>query len=355
MRKGISSFSKLGLTALIASLIAAPLLSGVGPFGVMVQADRLTHRSLQLDNNRPGELATYIVSMDIATAGTLGSIRIDFCHNSSLLDQPCTAPPGFDITGATLADQSGATGFMIYPATTANVLLLSRIPASVVPTTVTFTLQNVHNSSDTGSSYARYRTFASNDGSGSETDTGAVAYSLSGPVGVTAEVPPYLTACVAVTITDLDCSTATGNFVQMGNFSTNTASTGQTQVVVATNAENGYTVRIRGLTMSSGNNSIPPLPAPTASTPGVSQFGINLRANTSPGSGQEPTGPGSGVVSANYNLPNFYQYVSDDIIAGSQSAQDYQKFTATYLVNISRSQPAGVYSSTFAYVALGNF
>jgi len=337
--------------------MAALLLGGVGLFynqkayGAPVDA-----RSLTLDNSEPGASAKYVISFTIPTAGTVGSVQAEFCENTALFDLPCNAPAGLDLTVATLSAQSGATGFTIDPLTTANVLILSRIPGAVAATTtVSFTLDGVKSASAAGSQYARFSTFASADATGSHTDRGSVAYSLNPLFQVSSEVPPFLQFCVAETITGTDCNTATGDYVNMGTFRTTNASTGKTQAVVATNAANGYSVLINGSTMVSGNNEIPQLTTPTNSAPGISQFGINLRANSDPQSGEDPSGAGVGFPTTDYNQPNRFVYRNGDIIASRADVEDFRKFTITYLVNISRAQPPGVYTSTFVYTGIGNF
>lgn len=353
----IATINRSVVTPCLVIVMMALLLVGAGPLNlpIPVSAAQLQQRSLTLSNNIPDGTATYRIAMDIATPGMLGSVRVDFCSNTSILTDPCTAPVGFDVSAATIASQSGASGFIIDPATTANSLLLSRVPAAVGATTVVFELANVHNASTAGSSFARYYTYASQDGSGSETDSGALGYSLNGSFGLTTEVPPYLTMCVGTVIVSSDCSNVTGSFLQMGDFSSGRANTGQTQTVVATNAASGYSLYIKGNTMTSGNNVLPAMASPSPSLPGERQFGINLVANTNPQSGANPAGAGTGMPAADYGQADRFMYHSGDVVATAATVEDYRKYTVTYLVNISRDQPAGIYSSTFSFVGLGNF
>jgi hypothetical protein len=141
----------------------------------------------------------------------------------------------------------------------------------------------------------------------------------------------------------------------MGILSSNSANKGQSQYAVATNDPTGYNVFATGTTMTSGNNLIPSLTLPTASLPGTGQFGINLRANLIPVVGQDPVGFGTGLPSANYNIPNRYLFNDGDNISSSSLPSDYNRMTVSYLVNVPKAQPPGIYSTTLTYVATVHF
>lgn len=335
---------------------AALLYIGVGPLAITASAAQLQQRSLAVANNEPGQTSRYVISMTIVDDSVdLGSVKAEFCENTALFEIACTAPDGFDITTASLASQTGTSGFTIDPASTANDLRLTRAPGPQPAGPISFVLDGVRNANDPGSQYARYSTFQSADTSGTATDQGSVAYVLNPDFFVNSEVPPYLALCLGVTVIGVDCTTAQGNYVNLGELSTVRPATGQTQVVIATNAANGYSLIVGGSTMISGNNSIPPLNTPTASAIGLSQFGINARLNSAPVAGSEPQGPGSGQPTSDYGQANRFVYRAGDVIASDGGVEDYRKYTITYLVNISRNQPPGVYSSTFTYTGIGNF
>lgn len=333
------------------------LLSGVGPFGIQqAAAAPLQERTLMLSDNRPGQISRYTLSMRLLTSTTMGSLRMYICSDYALLYYPCTPPTGFDLSNATIIGQTGVSGFFIDSSTTSNELLLTRTPSAVAGgTLVTIELGNVQNQANAGSAFGRYHTYQSGDGTGPATDEGGLAFQLLGGFSVATEVPPYLTMCVAIQTSQNDCSFAEGDFLQLGEFSTNRASIGQSQVTIATNAKDGYTVRVQGGTMASGNNELPPLLSRSPSAPGTSQFGINLRSNSDPGGGADPSGPGSGAPTADYGQQNRFKYRSGDVVARNSTADDYRRYTISYLVNIAQTQPAGVYSSSFSYIGLGNF
>jgi hypothetical protein len=331
-------------------------ISGLLTFWLSVSGDQvLPQRSLLLLDSLPGATTSYTVSFTIATPATLGSISITFCSNDPLLTDPCDAPAGFDISGATLSAQTGETGFGIGSGTTANQLILTRPAAASSAQPVSYTLDNVVNPSSAGSYYARLQTFSSTDASGAETDHGGLAFAINTGVSISAKVPPYLLFCGGVSIPSFDCSTASGNYINFGDFSPTSTSSAQTQLLIATNAESGYAIDYGGTTLTSGNNVIPALATADVSRPGVSQFGFNLRANQDPAIGQDPQGPGAGGVLAGYDQPNLYKFVANDAVATAATTSDYKEYTISYIANISSSQPAGVYASTLTYVALANF
>jgi hypothetical protein len=173
-------------------------------------------------------------------------------------------------------------------------------------------------------------------------------------VGLSAEVPPYLKFCVGLSIGD-DCTTAEGNLIDFGDMSRTVASSGTSQMLAATNAEIGLAIAVYGTTMTSGNNVIPALASPTVSAPGNAQFGINLRANSSPPVGQNPSGGGISNPAARYNSPNLFAFGSGDMVATSPNATDTRKFTVSYIANISPAQAPGVYTATLTYICTATF
>lgn len=345
------------VSAAVTCLLVIVLLGGAGP--ILTQkalAATLTSRSLEMSSSLAGAAGvTYKASFTIATAGTLGSIQVEFCSNSTFPDESCTAPAGLDASNAALVSETGVSGFSLSPNSTANNLILTRPPAFNGAVAASFRFDNITNPTNKGSYYARLLTYPTNDASGPYTDFGGLAFALNPLVNVSVQVPPYLTFCTGNTITGTDCSTAAGDYIDLGEFTPTHTSSGSSQFVVATNAQNGYNVSMSGTTLESGNNVIPAMPITRGPQPGVSQFGINLRANTNPLVGANPSGPGVGTPTTNYNQSNVYQYSDGNVISGSSAADRLRKYTVSYIVDVRSGQPAGIYVSTFTYTALGNF
>src|SRR5690606_21712791 len=138
-------------------------------------------------------------------------------------------------------------------------------------------------------------------------------------------------------------------------FSTSSATAATSQFVLATNAGSGLTVTIPGTTLTSGNNTIQALSPNGVSSPGSSQFGVNLRANNSPSAGAEPNGPGTATVRPAYNTPNVFRFVNNESLVSTNTTSDNRKFTITYMANVSGNQAPGVYATTMSFICLANF
>jgi hypothetical protein len=295
------------------------------------------------------------LSFTYATAASVGSLAFEYC-DSPVFDYSCAAPNGLDVTSAGLDGQSGNTGFSIDSLnTTANRLVLTR-PAVITATVASqYDFSNITNPSTAGQTvYVRIATYTSIDGSGAYTDNGAVAFAMNAPFSIGAAVPPFLQLCAGVTVTS-NCSSASGDRINLGNLSTGSTKAGTSQFAGGTNAVSGYTVFIQGTTMTSGNNTIKALSTQTPSFPGNNQFGINLRDNSVPNVGANTSGPGSASPMANYNTANLYKYLNGEAIARSTLPSDYNRMTVSYVININDSQPPGVYASTFTYLATATF
>jgi hypothetical protein len=315
----------------------------------------LGRRQLQLTNNNPGALSSYDLSFNLSTAGILGSIEIQFCANDPLLGSPCVAPTGFSDTNAILSSQSGQTDFAIASSSTMNQIILARTPTAGSIGPVTYNFSGITNPNVTGPYYVRLQTFASNDATGNSSDYGGIAFDVINSFSITAEVPPYLVFCTGTSIPQYNCDSAIGDFINFGDLSATTTSSGKSQMLTATNAKNGYSITAAGTTMESGNNIINALASNDVSRPGTAQFGFNLVSNSSPVSGNNPSGPGSGSPTANYGTPNFYRFVSGEIVASNQKPDNVREYTVSYIVNVPQTQPAGFYASTMTYICLANF
>lgn len=350
---------KLNMSKVQCSLMACLLLVlSVLPACCMIlqaQASGFKNRSWQLLNSSPGATTDYTTTFTISTLSTIGSLSILLCSNTPVQDDTCTLPAGLDVTNAQLSYQSGITDFTLFVAAT-NELILSRTPSLITPPlTVTLTFHNIINPSSAGPYYVRLAGYSSTNATGSSVDYGGLAFSITSNVQINSVVPPYLTFCSGLFISGFSCASASGDYINFGVLSSSHSSQASSQLLVATNAPNGYVMQVYGITMTSGNNTIAAMTNDATSQPGISQFGINLRSNAVPVIGSNPTGPGTGEPLAAYNQPDHYQFVSNDTIADSLNSDDYRKYTVSYIVNSSNSQPPGIYVSTLTYVCAGSF
>ncbi len=321
-----------------------------------VYAQQLPSRSITISSSIASATVVQTLQFSFASTSTVGSVEFEYCDNSPLLSVPCNPPAGLSLSSASLTSQTGNTGFSIDGThSTATALVLTRPAANAAAVPSTYTLTNVRNPSATNQTFfVRLQTFASTDASGPATDTGAVAFATLGNFSVGAFVPPFLKLCVAVLVAP-DCSSTSGTSIDLGDLSSRSPKTAVSQFVAATNDTFGYSVFFLGTTMTSGINAIPALASPAASQPGQSQFGINLRRNSDPDIGSDPTGNGSAQPTADYNTPNRFTLVPGATLASSPTPSDYNVMTVSYVVNVATSQPAGVYTTTASYLGIATF
>jgi hypothetical protein len=339
----------LAIVVLISLLSLSVVMRGVS-------AQQLNDRSILISTAVPSATATHSYQFTYFSTVLTGSVIFEYCQNSPVFNEICDPPPGLDVSAATLNGQSGNLGYSFDGAdSTANKIVLSRPAVAAVAVASTYTFGNVTNPSTPGhSEFVRISTHANSDGSGPVIDNGGVAFYTVSPFTIGANVPTFLKLCVAIAVTP-DCSSISGDQINLGTLTSNAPKAAQSQFAIGTNSLTGYITYVLGTTMTSGTDTITALSSPTPSFPGNGQFGINLRANSNPSVGDDPSGAGTGAVSGNYNTPNFFMFSSGDPIVSSSQPTEYNRLTVSYLVNVGQSQPSGVYASTFSYVAVANF
>lgn len=320
-----------------------------------VNAADLVQRSVRIGSSVASEITSHEFRFTTATNASVGSLLFEYCSNLPLYGSPCTAPAGLVVNSSSILTQTGLTGFSLHGSSNANRLVITRAAAVSAPTIANFVFNNITNPSGVNQTvFVRISTHASTDASGVPIDFGAVVFSTVPGVGVGGFVPPYLTFCVGVTVAS-DCSSATGDIIALGELSSVNSTTATSQFAVATNDPVGYNAYISGGTMAAGNEVIPNLISGTASAVGTSQFGINLRSNSSPSVGANVSGSGTGNPSSNYGTSNIFRYNSGDQIASSPLPTEFNRFTVSYVVNVSRSQKPGIYASSFNFTAVVAF
>ncbi len=322
-----------------------------------VYGAELNNRYIKLSSSQTSATnVTFQIGFNLTSSNNVGSIEFQFCSNSPLFNDNCTIPGGINMANANLIAQTGQTNFNLLPATSQNLIVISRTTSPTTPGSVSYTFNNITNASSIGTEYVRIETFSSSTPSTTTTiNHGGLAYALNNQLAVNAEVPPFLYFCSAVKISNLNCQDSSGHNINFGNFSSQVSQTATSQLLVGTNGQNGYTISTYGQGLVSGINQIPNLYPANVSRPGVSQFGLNLVANLSPTVGQNPTGPGHGQPFLNYNEPNFYAFQNDSNIAGSNQPENYRLYTVSYLVNVAQNQAPGIYVTTVNYVCIANF
>jgi hypothetical protein len=320
------------------------------------QALHIQNHSVRVSTALVNATASHNFQFDYPSTSVVGSIVFQYCDNGALVSLPCNAPSGLDVSSANLVSQTGNTGFSIDAgSSTTSKIVLTRAAAPGVAVTSTYNFDNIVNpSTANATTYVRISTYTSTDGTGPYNDDGGVAFATVNPFEVGAFVPPFLQLCVGITVSN-DCSSISGDSVDLGILSSHATRPATSQFSAGTNSITGYNIFSLGTTMTSGNNIIPAINPAAASQVGTSQFGLNLKANTNPAVGQEPQGAGTAVPQPGYNIPNLFKFQNGDNIAASNLPTDYSKMTVSYVVNVSSGQPFGVYSTTITYLGVAQF
>jgi hypothetical protein len=318
-------------------------------------AMRFQERSLFMNTSEPGATTSYLLSFRYMDPDIVGSVDMQYCINP-IPYEACVPPPGLDVSHAVLSNQTGETGFSISSQTT-NHIIISRAPTAMATGDSSYKFDNIKNPTDTSTSFSiRLRSHASTDATGPLINFGSVKGQVQNGIAIETQVPPMLIFCVAGQV-DNDCTTSNNNYyTDMGELSSDSTLTAQSEMMVGTNATAGFVITANGTPMAAGTNIIDSLPTPTASTKGDNQFGINLVANNAPTVGNDPEGTwANAVTSPDYSIPNQYKFVPGDVVAYSPSVSLMKKFTVSYIVNSSPDLRAGVYTTTITYIASGRF
>lgn len=318
-------------------------------------AMRFQERSLYMHSTEPGVTSSHTVTFRYMSPDPVGSVELLYCVDP-IPHHACVPPAGIDLSGATLGDQDGETGFTIL-SRSQNRIILSRSPSPIADASSVYRLDNVVNPSDTSQPFAvRLKSHASMDVSGSQIDFGSVRGQVTDGIVIETQVPPMLIFCVAEQVSE-NCTTTNENFyTDMGLLSPSSTLTAQSQMAVGTNASGGFAITANGTPLSAGTSVIEGTPVPSESKTGVNQFGINLVANSAPAVGVDPEGTWTNALpAADYSIPDRYKFISGDVVAFSPNVSLMKKFTVSYIVNSSQDLRPGIYTTTVTYIASGRF
>jgi hypothetical protein len=167
----------------------------------------------------------------------------------------------------------------------------------------------------------------------------------------------------------------TGGSIDFGDLSTSVATTRTAKFSVKNYTSYGYVVQVIGSppsyagnpldgmgTQSANSSSCSPA---CASQAGVEQFGINLRANTSPVSvGADPVPVPSSdfalsspsvVIPLPYRTANEYRYFSGDTVASAPSSSGETVYTVSFVTNIASLSLGGRYTGGLSFVVTGTY
>ncbi len=388
---------RTSLLRLLAIFIVLGIITLSSILSSNVSAAQITNRSLTLiagsngdGGSKPSGIVNHYFQYTIPTTGTaIGSIKFEYCTTAanSLANPTCVMPVGLDTTLATTAlgseAGSGATGFTLNKTTNGAPFLYKAAAAIPANGNLKFRLDNIQNQTAKSTFFVRISTYSSTNATGSPIDTGTVAASTNEPIVLSGIMPESLVFCTGADILKTagvpDCSTATSGIISFNQlFSPTDTASAVSRMAATTNATFGYVITVNGPTLTSGSNTIAGLAVPSASTKGVAQFGLNLRANTAAAA---PGFPGvaplnsadidltsniatnlNGRPTPDYATPDTFKFVTGDVVADSNfavaanpSPSDSQIYTVSYIANVPGSQPAGTYTTTLTYICTPTF
>lgn len=373
-------------------LLLATLVPAVAP--AFASADQVTDRSIALSSSTKAATGvSYAFSFTTDNADA-GAVVVQFCSNSPLFGQSCTAPGGFTSAGATAS--GGAT---ISGTPTANKVIVTKTTASGINT---FTLGNITNPTAAGALYVRIATYAdataaanySTDGTtvGTHVDEGAVALSITDGVNVSGLVLETLTFCVSGgTVADptvnpiaAGCTgTLTAPTLQLGEtvgtvkaLSSSAVSTGDIYTQLSTNASSGAVINIKsgntcgGLKRPEASASVCDIAPATGggfTAANDAKFGVKVAADSTKDTALSATGTLQIVPTSIYDGSAYkFNWVSgnasgvsstygDPILDTDGTQPSNKNMKLTFGAGITNNTPAGTYSTDLSLIATGKF
>jgi len=373
---------RTGRMATLAALVVATLGQAVLP--ALASADAVTARSIALSSatsNATG--VTYTVGFT-ATTG-VGAYIVEFCGDSPVFKETCTAPSGFSAASAALGTDGATTATAVTGS--ANKLVVTNTIAAAGSVTDSFT--GIHNPTDAGTMYARIITFdtptnasnASADDSTGHKDFGSVAIAINDDVSVTGSVQESMQLCASATAMTDDCTDATPPSLKLANANgalDTSLLTVPLYTQISTNAAGGAVVSLKSDAAACGGlhrvgdaydaNHCFIKPASTDVAAGSGLFGLKLSANdtTDAAKGtfqkhsgsiydtaayrlgfdsEHPTAPENGVTSV----------YGDQVLDTDGAPANSRNMTMTFGASATNMTPAGTYQAKLSLIATGTF
>ena len=365
-----------GRLAVVAALVLATIAPAV--IVAVASAAQVTERSITLSStSKLAKGVSYQVNFNAPTGA--GAIVVDFCSNSPLIGQPCTAPVGFDASGAT-----AATGFTIGTNTANKVIATGTIGTG--QNTVTF--NGIDNPASAGPLYARIITYTDVAGAnaytsanpGSHIDDGGLALYITDTVGVSGTVLESMTFCVSGATITADCAATTAPVLKLGEtvgttvaLVPGTISTGSIYTQLSTNASSGAVVSLKssatncgGLLRAGDPTACDIAPAQQTGV-ATTDAAFGVKTATATDTGTNPNGtlrakPGSGYNETTYalnyaalNATGVTSTYGDPFLDTADAPVNNKNMQLTFGVSVTNDTPAGLYSADLSLIATGKF
>lgn len=343
-------------------------------------AAQVTQRSMELSSaSKQASGVTY--KLDFTAATTAGAVVVDFCSNSPLVGQTCSAPAGFTAINATTA----TSGFTITK--TATKIVATGTITQSVNTSIEFA--NIKNPDAAAPLYARIVTFADQTAADAYTseapgagkiDEGGIVISITDTASVSGAVLETLSFCLSNATIAAGCAVTANKppVLKLGEgtadviaLSPSAISTGIIYTQLSTNAASGAIVRLKSSTDCGGLKrlgatvcDIAPV-LQTAFTAGQAKFGV--KTGTVSTTGSTPIGTLQPVVGSGYNATDYaLNYLAnntsgitstygDPILDTNDEPANGQNMPLTFGASITDNTPAGLYSTDLSLIATGKF
>ena len=358
----------------------AVLLGPVMP--ALVSAAQVTDRSIELSSSSAdAPSVVYKVNFTPTQADATAAVVIDFCENSPVIGEACTAPAGFSASSAVVSG-----GFTVGTLTTtaANKVMVT---GALTTSATSVILTGVHNPTGAGTIYARILTYADSTVAddyvsgtpGAHLDDGGVALAITPTIGVSGAVLESMLFCVSGGTITANCGgTLTAPTLRLGQdvggvISLNSADvyTGTINTQLSTNAVSGAVVSLKssavgcgGLINSSNTSGCFIKPALlTDIADGEAKFGVKTGADDV----DATNGTIRAVPSSGYNATTFaLNWVTGDatgvtstygdpILDTDSKPANNRNMALTFGASASNQTPAGNYSADLSLIATGKF
>ncbi len=153
--------------------------------------------------------------------------------------------------------------------------------------------------------------------------------------------------------------------VNLGVLNSGVTATTTATFSVKTYLASGYVVKNASDPPTNSTYTLSALASPTASNSSQEQFGINVVANTTAcgapiNFGADPVQVPSntfsfGAAASGYNTCGLFKYVKGDVIASSSKSSGETDYTISYIFNVKRTTPGGVYRLDHLIVATSTY
>lgn len=372
-------FGLFAVVVLVFSALASTMVSGLALSSYSITPSTA---SISADEDS----VSYTVEFTPETSAV--AYVIDFCTNSPLVGQSCTAPTGLDVETATIG--SGTGTFNEEATRTANKLVVDAALTADSPYTITF--EDITNPNTVGAVYARIVTFGTTTAAeeytstvpGTWVDTGSVSMYFNESITVSGTVLETMTFCVADVALTPSCANADSALasIVLGDETTGlTAGTVHQSSLFTqmnTNAASGAVVWLRSSTADCGGLVRPGAancdiaPGGTAGftdASGAARFGVKLGtvASTTASGSTAATGTVQAATGSSYNATAFKMNfvalnasgvtgpLGDPLLDTDGAMAIDQNMELIFGATSANNTPAGTYSTDLNLIAVGKF